>query len=168
MPRISVFSAGIAEGEKGPHMEQPTIKVQEFTVATKKNTIKPTLEKLPQRRVTQPSTQLDTFQSPRPGRPFEVVFSTEEFTCLCPMTGQPDFAHITIHYQPDQLCVESKSLKLYLWSYRDRGAFHEAVTNQILDDLVAATQPQWMRVEGDFLIRGEIRTVVVAEHGKKK
>ncbi|MBL0210858.1 MAG: NADPH-dependent 7-cyano-7-deazaguanine reductase QueF [Holophagaceae bacterium] len=131
-------------------------------------TKKPTLEKLPQRRVTQPSTRLDTFQSPRPSRPFEIVFSTEEFTCLCPMTGQPDFAHITIRYQPDQLCVESKSLKLYLWSYRDRGAFHEAVTNQILDDLVAATQPQWMRVEGDFLIRGGIRTVVIAEHGKKK
>jgi len=104
----------------------------------------------------------------RPGRPFEIVFTTQEFTCLCPLTGQPDFAHIAIRYQPDQLCVESKSLKLYLWSFRDQGAFHEAVTNQILDDLVAAIQPQWMRVEGDFLIRGGIRTVVVAEHGKKK
>lgn len=128
----------------------------------------PTLKTLPKRRVTEPSRDLETFQSPRPGRPFEIVFTTEEFTCLCPMTGQPDFAHLTIRYQPDQLCVESKSLKLYLWSFRDTGAFHEAVTNQILDDLVKALQPQWMRVEGDFLIRGGIRTVVVAEHGKEQ
>ncbi len=128
----------------------------------------PTLKTLPKRRVTEPSRDLETFVSPRPGRPFEVVFSTEEFTCLCPMTGQPDFAHLTIRYQPDQLCVESKSLKLYLWSFRDQGAFHEAVTNQILDDLVVATQPFWMRIEGDFLIRGGIRTVVVAEHGTKR
>jgi 7-cyano-7-deazaguanine reductase len=126
-----------------------------------------TLKTLPQRRVTAPSTHLDSFPSPRPGRPFEIRFETEEFTCLCPMTGQPDFAHLRITYIPDQLCVESKSLKLYLWSYRDRGAFHEAVTNQILDDLVALLAPQWLRVEGDFLIRGGIRTVVAAEHGKK-
>jgi len=127
----------------------------------------PTLKTLPKRSVTQPSKRLETFASPRPGRPFEIRFETEEFTCLCPMTGQPDFAHLTITYIPDQLCVESKSLKLYLWSYRDEGAFHEAVTNQILDDLVKATGPLWMRVEGDFLIRGGIRTVVVAEHGKR-
>ncbi len=135
----------------------------------KKPAAKATLpEKLPTFVVTRPTGTLDTFRSPRPGRPFEIVFSTEEFTCLCPLTGQPDFAHITIRYQPDQLCVESKSLKLYLWSFRDRGAFHEAVTNQILDDLVKATKPFWMRIEGDFLIRGGIRTVVIAEHGKKK
>ncbi len=127
----------------------------------------PTLKALPRRKVTQPSRDLETFQSPRPGRPFEIRFETEEFTCLCPMTGQPDFAHLTISYMPDQLCVESKSLKLYLWSYRDLGAFHEAVTNQILDDLVAALAPTWMRIEGDFLIRGGIRTVVVAEHGAR-
>ena len=126
-----------------------------------------TLKTLPQRRVTAPSTHLDSFPSPRPGRAFEIRFETEEFTCLCPMTGQPDFAHLKITYVPDQLCVESKSLKLYLWSYRDRGAFHEAVTNQILDDLVAALAPQWLRVEGDFLIRGGIRTLVAAEHGRK-
>ncbi len=127
----------------------------------------PTLKTLPKRTVTRPSKQLETFASPRPGRSFEIRFETEEFTCLCPMTGQPDFARLTITYVPDQLCVESKSLKLYLWSYRNEGAFHEAVTNQILDDLVKATRPQWMRVEGDFLIRGGIRTVVVAEHGKR-
>ncbi len=136
-------------------------------MATKKNA-EPTLKTLPKRRVTEPSKQLETFASPRPGRPFEIVFETEEFTCLCPMTGQPDFAKLRITYQPDQLCVESKSLKLYLWSYRNEGAFHEAVTNQILDDLVAATRPQWMRIEGDFLIRGGIRTLVVAEHGTRK
>ena len=139
-------------------------------MATRKSSPKkPTLpEKLPTVVVTRPTGTLDTFKSPRPGRPFEIVFTTEEFTCLCPLTGQPDFAHLTIRYQPDQLCVESKSLKLYLWSFRDRGAFHEAVTNQILDDLVKATKPFWMRIEGDFLIRGGIRTVVIAEHGKKK
>lgn len=133
-------------------------------MATKKS---PTLKTLPKRMVTEPSKKLETFASPCPGRPFEIRFETEEFTCLCPMTGQPDFAHLTITYMPDQLCVESKSLKLYLWSYRNEGAFHEAVTNRILDDLVEATQPQWMRVEGDFLIRGGIRTVVSAEHGKR-
>jgi 7-cyano-7-deazaguanine reductase len=122
---------------------------------------------LPHFVVTRPTGTLDTFASPRPGRPFVITFETEEFTCLCPLTGQPDFAKLRIQYQPDRLCVESKSLKLYLWSFRDQGAFHEAVTNQILDDLVKATQPQWMRVEGDFLIRGGIRTLVVAEHGKK-
>lgn len=130
--------------------------------------VQPTLKTLPKRTVTQPSKQLETFASPRPGRPFVVTFETEEFTCLCPMTGQPDFAKLRIAYQPDQLCVESKSLKLYLWSYRNEGAFHEAVTNRILDDLVAALQPQWMRIEGDFLIRGGIRTLVVAEHGTRR
>ena len=132
-----------------------------------KKKLQPTLKTLPKRRVTEPTTHLDTFASPRPGRSFEIRFETDEFTCLCPMTGQPDFARLRIIYVPDQLCVESKSLKLYLWSYRDRGAFHEAVTNQILDDLVAALEPQWLEVEGDFLIRGGIRTLVKAEHGKR-
>ncbi len=137
--------------------------------APKTSAQKPSLgEVLPKYVVTRPTGELDTFRSPRPGRPFEIVFDTEEFTCLCPLTGQPDFAKIRIAYQPDQLCVESKSLKLYFWSFRDKGAFHEAVTNQILDDLVKATKPFWMRVEGDFLIRGGIRTVIIAEYGKKK
>jgi 7-cyano-7-deazaguanine reductase len=132
-----------------------------------KKILEPTLKTLPKRRPTRPSATLDSFASPRPGRAFEIRFETDEFTCLCPMTGQPDFARLRITYIPDQLCVESKSLKLYLWSYRDRGAFHEAVTNQILDDLVAALAPRWLRVEGDFLIRGGIRTLVSAEHGTK-
>jgi 7-cyano-7-deazaguanine reductase len=136
-------------------------------MVTKKPT-RPTLDPVPSRKSTRPSKRLDTFASPRPGRPFEVVFETEEFTCLCPMTGQPDFAKLRIAYRPDRLCVESKSLKLYLWSYRNVGAFHEEVTNRILDDLVAAARPAWMRVEGDFLVRGGIRTLVVAECGERK
>jgi 7-cyano-7-deazaguanine reductase len=136
-------------------------------MARKKPPPTATLDPLPRRAVTRPSAKLDTFPSPRPGRAFEVVFETEEFTCLCPMTAQPDFARLTITYVPDQLCVESKSLKLYLWSYRDRGAFHEAVANQILDDLVAAVRPRFLRVDGDFLVRGGIRTRVRAEHGSR-
>ena len=109
-------------------------------MATKKTPEASLPDQLPKFVVTRPTGKLDTFTSPRPGRPFTITFETEEFTCLCPLTGQPDFAKLRILYQPDQLCVESKSLKLYLWSFRDQGAFHEAVTNQILDDLVKATQ----------------------------
>lgn len=114
---------------------------------------------------TQPSRGLETFPNPKPDRDYEISFDCPEFTCLCPKTGQPDFATIRIRYVPDRTCVELKSLKLYLWSYRNEGAFHEAVTNQILDDLVAATKPRWMLVEGDFLVRGGIRTVVKASYG---
>ena len=109
---------------------------------------------------SQPTKALETFPNPAPGRDYEIYFECPEFTCLCPMTGQPDFATIRIRYIPNELCVELKSLKLYLWSYRNEGAFHEAVTNKILDDLVAATKPLWMEVEGDFLVRGGIHTVV--------
>lgn len=113
---------------------------------------------------SQPSKTLETFPNPKPERDFEIRFNCPEFTCVCPKTGQPDFATIRINYVPDQTCVELKSLKLYLWSYRDEGAFHEAVTNRILDDLVAATQPRKMTVEGDFWVRGGIGTVVVASY----
>jgi 7-cyano-7-deazaguanine reductase len=113
---------------------------------------------------TKPSSALDTFPNPRPGRAYEIRFDCPEFTCLCPKTGQPDFATIRIRYTPAERCVELKSLKLYLWSFRDKGAFHEAVTNQILDDLVAATAPAAMVVEGDFWVRGGIKTVVAASH----
>jgi 7-cyano-7-deazaguanine reductase len=115
---------------------------------------------------TKPSRELETFPNPRPERDYEIRFECPEFTCLCPMTGQPDFATIRIRYCPDQRCVELKALKLYLWSFRDVGAFHEAVTNQILDDLVTATDPRWMIVEGDFLVRGGIRTVIEVRHDK--
>jgi len=113
---------------------------------------------------SQPSTELETFPNPRPGRAYEIRFDCPEFTCLCPKTGQPDFATIRIRYVPDELCVELKSLKLYLWSFREQGAFHEAVTNRILDDLVGAVSPKRMTVEGDFWVRGGIHTVVEAAH----
>lgn len=111
-----------------------------------------------------PSKELETFPNPKPERSYEIRFDCPEFTCLCPKTGQPDFATIKIRYSPAQTCVELKSLKLYLWSFREEGAFHEAVTNRILDDLVAATQPRWMSVEGDFWVRGGIHTVVEARY----
>ena len=113
---------------------------------------------------SQPSRTLETFPNPHPERPYRIRFECPEFTCLCPKTGQPDFATIRIEYIPAATCVELKSLKLYMWSYRDQGAFHEAVTNQILEDLVAAVAPRWLRVEGDFMVRGGIHTVVTVEH----
>jgi 7-cyano-7-deazaguanine reductase len=115
---------------------------------------------------TTPSTELDTFDNARPDRDYTIHIETPEFTCLCPKTGQPDFATIKIDYIPDLKCVELKSYKLYIWSYRDQGAFHEVVTNQILDDLVAATDPKFMRVTGIFNVRGGVYTNVVAEHRK--
>jgi 7-cyano-7-deazaguanine reductase len=115
---------------------------------------------------TSPSRTLETFANPKPARDYLIKFECPEFTCLCPKTGQPDFATIRVEYVPDELCVELKSLKLYLWSYRDEGAFHEAVTNQILDDLVAAIAPRRARIEGEFNVRGGIYTTIVAEHGK--
>jgi len=113
---------------------------------------------------TQPSKDLETFPNPSPDRDYEIRFECPEFTCLCPKTGQPDFATFHIEYVPDQLCVELKSLKLYLWSFRDEGAFHEAVTNRILDDLVAATKPRAMSVVGEFMVRGGITTTVEANY----
>jgi 7-cyano-7-deazaguanine reductase len=107
-----------------------------------------------------PSKNLETFANPRPERDYHIAFECPEFTCLCPLTGQPDFATIRIEYVPDKLCVELKSLKLYLWSYRNEGAFHEAVTNRILEDLVAALAPRRIKVVGDFSVRGGIHTVV--------
>ena len=107
---------------------------------------------------------MDTFPNPNPDRDYIINFECPEFTCLCPRTGQPDFATIRIEYVPDKLCVELKSLKLYLWSYRNKGAFHEAVTNQILDDLVKAVRPRQMKVVGDFFVRGGIHTMVTANY----
>jgi 7-cyano-7-deazaguanine reductase len=113
---------------------------------------------------TQPSKVLETFPNPRPGRDYEITMECPEFTCVCPRTGQPDFATIRIRYVPAHRCVELKSLKLYLWSYRNEGAFHEAVTNRILDDLVEALQPKSMTVVSDFNVRGGIHTTVSAEY----
>ncbi len=114
----------------------------------------------------QPSKTLEVFDNPKPERDFHIHMEIPEFTCLCPKTGQPDFAVIILDYIPDLLCVELKSLKLYMWSFRDEGCFHEAVTNQILDDLVAATQPKFMRVTAKFYVRGGVFTNVIAEHRK--
>ncbi len=113
---------------------------------------------------TQPSKDLETFENPQVGRDYTIRIDTPEFTCLCPKTGQPDFATITVEYIPNKLCVELKALKLYMWSFREQGAFHEAITNQILDDLVAVTEPNFMRIRAEFNVRGGIYTTVIAEH----
>jgi len=109
---------------------------------------------------------LETFPNPRPGRDYAIHMQIPEFTCLCPKTGQPDFATLYLDYVADRKCVELKSLKLYIWSFRDQGKFHEAVTNEILDHLVAATRPRFMRLTAKFYVRGGIFTTVVAEHQK--
>lgn len=113
---------------------------------------------------TRPRRDLETFPNPNPERDYVIRFECPEFTCLCPKTGQPDFATIRVEYVPDKSCVELKSWKLYLWSYRNEGAFHEAVTNRILDDLVAAIAPRRARVEGAFNVRGGIATTIVVTH----
>lgn len=115
---------------------------------------------------TQPSKDLETFENPQPERDYTVRIEIPEFTCLCPRTGQPDFATLTLEYIPDRRCVELKALKQYIWSYRGRGAFHEDVTNHILNDLIAATDPRFMRLTAEFYTRGGIDTTVIAEHRK--
>jgi len=116
--------------------------------------------------MAQSSQVLETFPNPSPGRDYAIHMQIPEFTCLCPKTGQPDFAKLALDYVPDGLCVELKSLKLYIWSFRNEGRFHEAVTNEILDDLVRATAPRFMRLTARFFVRGGIFTTVVAEHRK--
>jgi len=110
-----------------------------------------------------PTQQLETFANPQPDRDYTIRIEIPEFTCLCPRTGQPDFATLELEYVPDQLCVELKSLKLYIWSFRDRGAYHEAVTNEIANHLEAAVQPRFLRLAARFNVRGGICTTVVAE-----
>jgi 7-cyano-7-deazaguanine reductase len=116
---------------------------------------------------SRPSKRLQTFPNPAPERDYRIHMEIPEFSCVCPMTGQPDFATLVLDYIPDRACVELKSLKLYVWSYRDEGAFHEGVTNRILGDLAKATRPRYMRLEAKFNVRGGIYTSVVAEHRKK-
>lgn len=115
---------------------------------------------------TEPSKTLETFDNPRPGRDYSIRMTIPEFTCLCPRTGQPDFATLELEYVPDRLCLELKALKLYIWSFRDQGHFHEDVTNRIADDLVTACAPRFLRLAGRFNVRGGISTTVVAEHRK--
>ncbi|MCU0222865.1 MAG: preQ(1) synthase [Acidobacteria bacterium] len=112
-----------------------------------------------------PSRDLETVPNPAPDRPYRIRMVAPEFTCLCPRTGQPDFAAIEIDYVPGPRLVELKSLKRYLWSWRDEGIFHEAVTNRVLEDLVQALDPAWLRVTGHFKVRGGITTVIAAQHG---
>ena len=113
---------------------------------------------------TAPTPTLETFANPNPERDYRIHMEIPEFTCLCPKSGQPGFATLYLDYIPDRVCVELKSLKLYIWSYRDQGAFHEAVTNRILNDLARATAPRFMRLTAKFFVRGCIFTTVVAEH----
>ena len=113
---------------------------------------------------TRPTTALETFANPQAARDYTIRMTIPEFTCLCPKTGQPDFATLELEYVPDRLCIELKSLKLYIWSFRDRGAFHEAVTNEILAHLADAVAPRFMRLTARFNVRGGIHTTVVAEH----
>lgn len=119
-------------------------------------------------RGAKPSKRLETFPNHDPERNYIVRLETDEFTCVCPATGQPDFATLTVEYIPDQKILESKSFKLYLWSYRNEGVFHEHVTNKILEDLVAALEPRWCRVRGAFRVRGGIAITVEAEHGRRE
>jgi len=116
---------------------------------------------------SQPAKLLETFANPAPHRDYQIHMEIPEFTCLCPKTGQPDFATLILDYVPDKLCVELKSLKLYVWSFRDEGHFHEAVTNRILDDLATAVKPRFMRLTAKFNVRGGVFTNVVAEQRKK-
>ena len=118
-------------------------------------------------RGEKPAKRLETFPNHHPGRDYVVTLHTDEFTCVCPATGQPDFAHLTIQYTPDRQILESKSLKLYLWSFRNQGVFHEHVANAILDDLVKALAPRWCKVTADFSVRGGISISIEAEHGGK-
>jgi 7-cyano-7-deazaguanine reductase len=113
---------------------------------------------------TQPSRELETFENPQPDRDYTIRMRIPEFTCLCPKTGQPDFATLLLEYVPNRRCVELKSLKLYIWSFREEGGFHEAMTNRILGDLVAATEPRFMRLTAEFNVRGGIYTNVIVEH----
>ena len=118
-------------------------------------------------RKVKPAKKLETFPNHHPGRNYTVTLRTEEFTCVCPKTGQPDFAKLTIQYIPDRKILESKSLKLYLWLYREKGVFHEHVVNAILDDLTEALTPKWCRVVGEFSVRGGIAITVEAEYKKE-
>ncbi len=136
----------------------------DVTAMAKKNSARPALDErpIPPNPPTAPSKDLHVFPNPAPQRDYVIQFVVPEFTCNCPLTGQPDFAHFTIEMIADELCVELKSLKMYFWSYRNEGAFHEKETNTILDDIVAATQPRFIRITAKWYVRGGIYTNVIA------
>ncbi len=127
----------------------------------------PVQRPMPPNPPTAPSKQLHVFPNPAPQRDYTIQFQIPEFTCLCPLTGQPDFAHFVIDMVADELCVELKSLKMYMWSFRDEGAFHEKVTNDILSHIVSVTSPRYARITARWYVRGGIYTNVIAEHRKK-
>ena len=126
--------------------------------------VQATMKGIRKRVSTRPTRKMETFPNPKKGREFEIEICYPEFTCLCPLTGQPDFARVEITYIPGDVCVELKSLRNYLWSYRNRGVFHEAVTNRIADDLIRLLQPRWLQIEAEFQARGGISTSVKVEH----
>jgi 7-cyano-7-deazaguanine reductase len=127
----------------------------------------PTERQAPAVPPSAPSKELQAFANPAPERDYVIRFDVPEFTCLCPLTGQPDFAHFTIEIVADKLCVETKSLKQYFWSFRNEGAFHEKVTNTLVSDIVRAIAPRFIRIHADWFVRGGIRTYVTVEHRKK-
>ncbi len=135
--------------------------------APAKKNAKPKMREVPKNPPSKPSKDILVFPNPNPERDYVIQFQVPEFTCHCPLTGQPDFAHFTIDMIADELCVELKSLKMYFWSYRNEGAFHEKVTNKILDDIVKVTDPRFIRITAKWYVRGGIYTNVVAEHRKK-
>jgi len=137
------------------------------TASAKASAAAPKQREMPPNPPSAPSKELHVFPNPAPKRDYVIQFQVPEFTCHCPLTGQPDFAHFTIDYIADKLCVELKSLKMYMWSFRNEGAFHEKVTNDILDDIVNAVDPRYIRITAKWYVRGGIYTNVVAEHRKK-
>ena len=150
---------------KPPRKKESTSKAAAKSLSGKETSIR--LTKLGDKPTAPATKMLETFPNPQPKRDFVIHMQIPEFTCLCPMTGQPDFATLYLDYIPDQRCVELKSLKLYIWSFRDEGNFHEAVTNEILDDIVHAVQPRYARLTAKFWVRGGIFTTVEAEHRAK-
>jgi 7-cyano-7-deazaguanine reductase len=148
-------------------MPKTASKTAPKSAAAKAPAAAPKQREMPPNPPSAPSKELHVFPNPAPKRDYVIQFQVPEFTCHCPLTGQPDFAHFTIDYIADKLCVELKSLKMYMWSFRNEGAFHEKVTNDILDDIVKAVDPRYIRITAKWYVRGGIYTNVVAEHRKK-
>jgi 7-cyano-7-deazaguanine reductase len=153
--------------KKIPAATRPATTVKKPAKAAVAPRIRVGERELPPNPPTAPSKELHVFANPSAARDYVIQFQVPEFTCVCPLTGQPDFAHFTIDMICDRLCIELKSLKMYMWSYRDEGAFHEKVTNTILDDLVAVADPRFVRITAKWYVRGGIYTNIVAEHRQK-
>ena len=169
----AAVSSSTAKAAKAPKASKALkfvepIKADKSTKAAKADTaVPPKMRDMPPNPPSRPSKEIHVFPNPAPERDYVIQFQIPEFTCHCPLTGQPDFAHFTIDMIADQYCVELKSLKMYFWSYRDEGAFHEKVTNTILEDIVKVTNPRFIRITAKWYVRGGIYTNVVTEHRKK-